>query len=83
MKLSTVKMEDDSLLKVCTVCIAECNPSSSSRSRSGSVSSVSSISSVGDLKNSRPVTPRATTPNVVTISSEVWDTIRTKLDKLD
>ena len=71
----------------CLRCVrrASSNVSSSSHSRSGSVSSVSSISLVGDLKNSCTVTPRAQakTPTVVTISSEAWDVIRTKLDKLD
>ena len=77
-KLTQVRDETNTLLKVCNECIADSNPSYA-RSRSASVSSINS----GDQKIPRPSTPRSSTPTTVTISAEAWEAIKLKLDKLD
>ena len=74
-----MRAEDNSLLKVCTACIVESNPSDV-RSRSGSVNSVSSA---GELRTSRPNKSRSATPTYVSIPCEAWEAITLKLDKLD
>ena len=79
-KLSQVRNEDNLLLKMCTECIAESNPSVSAQSRSASISS---INSSGDMRIFCPNTPRASTPTIGSILGEVWEVIKLKLHKLD
>ena len=78
-QLTQVRAENNSLLKVCTACIVEFNPSAA-RSRT---SSVSSVSSTGELRTSHPNTPRSATPTYVSIPYKTWEAFKLiKLDKL-